>query len=58
LTATNRLKELSDLIQYDVGVPPGYVAKTPEEAEAVAKKLSMDLHLYINDTVLTKNRRR
>ena len=27
--------------KYDVGVPPGYVAFSPEEAESVAKKLSM-----------------
>jgi succinyl-CoA synthetase beta subunit len=26
--------------QYGIGVPPGKVAKTPEEAEAVAKQLS------------------
>jgi len=33
----------ADLLRsYDVGVPPGYVAKTPEEAEAVAKKLKDD----------------
>ena len=28
-------------LQYGVGVPPGFVAKSPEEAESVAKKLSM-----------------
>ena len=27
-------------LQYGIGVPPGKVAKTPEEAEAVAKQLS------------------
>jgi succinyl-CoA synthetase beta subunit len=29
--------------KYGVGVPPGYVAFSPEEAESVAKKLSMIL---------------
>lgn len=27
-------------LQYGIGVPPGYVAKTAQEAEEVAKKLS------------------
>ncbi|KAF2396263.1 succinate-CoA ligase [Trichodelitschia bisporula] len=33
----------ADLLRkYGIGVPPGYVAHTPEEAEAVAKKLKDD----------------
>lgn len=28
------------MLQYDIGVPPGKVARSPEEAEKVAKELS------------------
>ena len=35
----------NDLIisQYGIGVPNGEVAKTPEEAEAIAKKIGMHI---------------
>jgi succinyl-CoA synthetase beta subunit len=29
-------------VQYGIGVPAGEVAKTPEEAEAIAKKIGME----------------
>lgn len=32
---------MADVLKYGIGVPPGKVATTPEEAEKVAKELSM-----------------
>jgi succinyl-CoA synthetase beta subunit len=43
---------LANKAQYKIGVPPGYVAFSPEEAETVAKKLSPYLY-HCPDGALT-----
>ena len=49
----------SNVLQYGVGVPNGEVARTPEEAEAVAKKIGMVVNQsHLPEPLLKLYRRR
>lgn len=57
LCAASEERMKTDYQQYGIGVPKGEVAKTPEEAEAIAKRLGMtETIVKQKDTDLTRRR--